>query len=43
MAILGEYEPEKAEEKIRRYKEFLKERETIKQMIDADCAELEII
>lgn len=42
-AILGLYDASVAEAKVRAYTEFLRERERIKAMVDADCQSLNII
>lgn len=42
-ANLGLYDASVAEAKVRAYTEFLRERERIKAMVDADCQSLNII
>lgn len=42
-ATLGMYDEETATNKIDKYKEFLRQREAIKQQIDEDCKQLNII
>ena len=42
-SILGMYNEETANNKINKYKEFLRQREAIKHQIDEDCKKLNII